>query len=92
MKIQWMFLRVLFLIVGSTLAILATDRYVDAQQNNSPRFEKLTSQTNDRHLNEAEVFEVWHDKVSGQEFTCAFGQPGEFAERAPSCFPTGRKW
>lgn len=64
----------------------------------SPRFERILDEHHDTHTNHVAVFEVWHDRVSGQEFTCAQSYDtnstgGLDGKSFPvSCFPTGRKW
>jgi hypothetical protein len=62
------------------------------------RFEKISDEHFDPRYNHAAIFEVWHDKVSGQEFTCVSSRDtsetgGIDGKAWPlSCFPTGRVW
>lgn len=65
---------------------------VHADFKPNPRFERILEEEtgNDNFVH---YFEVWHDKDSGQEVTCAFGQNGGLtATRPGTCWPTGRNW
>lgn len=51
-----------------------------------PRFEKILSE----RTSDIPNFQVWHDRESGQEFTCVYS--GVYLGYDVSCFPTGRNW
>jgi hypothetical protein len=67
-------------------------------QDNGLRFERLLDEHKDARYNHAAVFEVWHDKVSGQEIICIGSRDsnntGGLDGRAYplSCFLSGRNW
>lgn len=75
----WLFL---FFALGLAVADVAQPR----------RFEKILTQDNDGGQDYVHYFEVWHDKVSGQEFVCPIGNAGDWHVRPVSCFPSGRNW
>lgn len=58
-----------------------------AETYHHPRFEKVLYEEAENSGVHMRVFEVWHDKDSGQEFTCLYTYHDN-----PSCFPTGRNW
>jgi hypothetical protein len=68
------------------------------QATHGLRFERILDEHHDANTNHVAVFEVWHDKESGQEFTCAQSRDsnstgGLDGRTYPvSCFPTGRNW
>jgi hypothetical protein len=72
-------------------------RRVEAADN-GPRFEKISDEHFDPRYNHAVIFETWHDKLGGEEFTCVGSRDtnntgGIDGKAWPlSCFPTGRKW
>jgi hypothetical protein len=51
-----------------------------------PRFELISEEDQGRYR----MFKVWHDRESGQEFTCVYS--GVDLGFSVSCFPTGRNW
>ena len=69
-----------------------------AEGKASVRFERLLDEHHDPKTNHVFAFEVWHDKESGQEFTCATSRDtndtgGIDGKAYPlTCFPTGRNW
>lgn len=78
--------------LGLSLLLVTLCGVFTVRADSPARFERLLSEHADSHVNNAERFEVWHDKVSGQEFTCVFSGSGDFGSRPVSCFPTGRNW
>lgn len=59
-----------------------------------PRFERLLTENYDGDLGKSRIMsiEVWHDKESGQEFTCVFPSSTMSSADKVSCFSTGRNW
>lgn len=75
---------VLSAIVTGVIIYLMTGCSVQAA---SPkRFELLLDEKQDA----GKYFKVYHDRESGQEFTCLFS--GVDLGWSVSCFPTGRNW
>lgn len=70
------------ILIGVALIFAGYALHAQAPQ----RFEKLLSE---HHENYAR-FSVWHDKESGQEFTCVHSYVD--LGYSVSCFPTGRNW
>lgn len=70
--------------IGIAIALILAGYMLHAQT--TPRFERLLQEKHDRYV----IFEVYHDRESGQEFTCEFS--GVDMGYAVSCFPTGRNW
>jgi hypothetical protein len=78
--------RALLIIAGVLLGVVL----VGAQVH--PRFEMLLREVPEADRTTVSHFEVWHDKESGQEFTCVVPVSTLVSADKISCFPTGRNW
>jgi hypothetical protein len=80
------------------LTCVATHAHAANPADIGPRFERIIDEHHDPNTNHAQIFEVWHDRASGQEFVCveshdSNGTGGLDGIAYPiSCFLTGRKW
>jgi len=72
------------------LVILAS--VVRTRSQPRPRFEQLLWEDPNIDRTSVSHFEVWHDRESGQEFTCAVPNTNLASADKISCFPTGRNW
>lgn len=85
-------LLIVFIVVVALIDIIGFWQVVKADQ--PTRFEPTTYQP--VHANDPfeaiRGFEVWHDKESGQEFTCVVASSTLTSRDKVSCWPTGRNW
>lgn len=87
-----------YTIVGIVLSVIFTVLTVNSKPSwTGARFVQLQYQeAHDpvENVNPTSIqhFEVWHDKETGQEFTCVFPETTIASADKLSCFPTGRNW
>lgn len=77
---------VFFAILG--LVLMALRAHGDEEFPPPKRFERISRE---KAYGVVDSFIVYHDKVSGQEFTCAVASDA-IGWSLGSCFPTGRNW